>query len=336
MAERAILDLQAESTAYSYRRYIGLYESFRDSAEHSEDLLLRFLVKQSEAMVATSLWTVFSHIKKYLLLERTLDLGRAPRITDYLKTLSKFHKKKKAPSFSRDEMFDFLRRASNEGKGLIDKLVLLAGFYGGLRCCELVELTWEDVVYATEGILLKIRFSKTDRAGIGATKLLPAIVEDAISPLHYFLLYKEAVADRAGRLFRKFANGKFTKAPVGKNTIAAIPRTIAIFLGLSNPEIYTGHSFRVSSATVLADEGASSITLKRHGRWASDNVAEGYLRDSKQARVETASLLSGHSARDTSSSSGEKIQDSTYISFNNCVFSGPVILQAPEGPKKEN
>jgi hypothetical protein len=42
------------------------------------------------------------------LLERDCDLGNAPRIADFLKTLSRFHKKKKACAFSRDEIFRFL------------------------------------------------------------------------------------------------------------------------------------------------------------------------------------------------------------------------------------
>jgi integrase len=205
MAEQIRLALQSESTTYSYRRYVAMYEAFRESTEHSEDLLLRFLVQQSSSMVATSLWTVFSHLKKYLFLECKLDLGHSARITDYLKTLAKFHKKKKAPSFTREQMFEYLRTASNQGRDLTLKLALLTGFYGGMRCCEIVALNWEDVVFAEEGVLLTIRFSKTDRAGIGSTKLLPRLEEDAISPLFYFSLYREAVADHCGRFFKNFA-----------------------------------------------------------------------------------------------------------------------------------
>jgi hypothetical protein len=44
--------------------------------------------------------------------------------------------------------------------------------------------------------------------------------------------------------------------PVGKNTIAGVQKQIATFLGLENPGSYTGHALRVTSATVMADEGA--------------------------------------------------------------------------------
>lgn len=329
MADEQILGLQSESTVYSYRRYVGQYEEFRAGEEHSEDLLLRFLVKQSENMAPTSLWTIFSHVKKYLLLECKLNIGCTQRITGYLKTLARFHKKKKAPSFSREDLFEYLRRAESQGRHLINKLVLLIGFYGGMRCCEIVSLMWEDVVFASEGILIMIRFSKTDRAGVGATKLLPKLEEKAVCPHFYFTVYRDAVADRNGRLFRHYTNGKFTKAPIGKNVISSIPATIARFLGFENPSTYTGHSLRVTSATILADEGASCITLKRHGRWSSDSVAEGYLRDSKQARNETASLLSGSASANLPTSSGKQTSVPTII-FQNCVFNGNVVMHSKE------
>ena len=45
-----------------------------------------------------------------------------------------------------------------------------------------------------------------------------------------------------------------------KNTLAKIPFEIATFLGLENPKTYTGHCFRRSSATSLADSGIPKQT----------------------------------------------------------------------------
>jgi hypothetical protein len=110
---------------------------------------------------------------------------------------------------------------------------------------------------------------------------------------------------------------------------------IAKFLDLPDPKSYTGHSFRVSSATVLADEGASSITLKRHGRWTSDSVAEGYLRDSKQVRASTASLLSGHPGEPTTNKPQNESSSPSFV-FNNCVFNGIMNLQNVSDKNNEN
>lgn len=190
MAEQQMLALLSSSTKLSYARYVDSYNKFRGDQVHSERILLEFLTSESESKAPTTLWTMYSLVKKYLLLECSFDLGVAPRIADYLKALSRQHKKTKAPSFSRDDLFKYLRTAPSDGTHLVDKLIMLCGFYGGLRSCELASLMWGDVTFAQEGILINIAFSKTDRAGIGALKLLPKLNEDAICLVFYFGKYK--------------------------------------------------------------------------------------------------------------------------------------------------
>lgn len=265
MAEKVILEHQAESTKKAYAKCSTEYEQHREDKPHSEAVLLSFLVESSKTKAPTTLWSMFSLVKKYLLLECSFDVGRSSRIIDFLKTLSRQHKKKKAAAFSRDDLFKYLQGAPSVGDDLIHKLVLLVGFYGGLRGCEIVALTWEDLSFGKDGISIKIASSKTDRAGVGATKLLPKMDDETICPVIYFTKYRNLISNPTGRLFCQYRNGKFIKTPVGKNKISEIPKIIAAFLGLPNPSSYTGHALRVSSATVLADEGASSLALKpRH------------------------------------------------------------------------
>ena len=121
---------------------------------------------------------------------------------------------------------------------------------------------------------------------------------------------------------------------MGKNTIAGFPKEIATFLGLENPTAYTGHSLRVTSATVLADEGANNLALKRHGRWTSDSIAEEYVRNSKHNRLETATLLAG--PRVSTINATVQSKDSAQVvnvMFTNCVFQGPVVLQDKQDNK---
>lgn len=80
--------------------------------------------------------------------------------------------------------------------------------------------------------------------------------------------------------FLNYQNGKCTKQPVGINKFGTMAKDIAKFLQLPNPELYTGHCFRRSSATILVNAGADLLTLKRHGGWKSSNVAESYIDNS--------------------------------------------------------
>lgn len=59
----------------------------------------------------------------------------------------------------------------------------------------------------------------------------------------------------SNRFFMNYSNGRCTNQVIGKNKLGSMPKQIAIFLKLDNPEKYTGHSFRRSSATLYADQG---------------------------------------------------------------------------------
>jgi hypothetical protein len=55
-----------------------------------------------------------------------------------------------------------------------------------------------------------------------------------------------------------------------------------------NPELYTGHSFRRSSATLLANAGEGIIGVKQIGGWKSTSVAEQYIEDSVSNKIRLA------------------------------------------------
>lgn len=86
-------------------------------------------------------------------------------------------------------------------------------------------------------------------------------------------------------------NGKCTTRRIGAHTIAKVPSMIAMVNGLANPKEYTGHSLRRSSATALVESGADILTLKRHGRWQSDAVAEQYVSESVHHQVSVAKKI---------------------------------------------
>ena len=72
-----------------------------------------------------------------------------------------------------------------------------------------------------------------------------------------------------------------------------MPSVVAEFLNLVNPKMYTGHCFRRTSATLLADSGANLVTLKRLGGWRSSAVAETYIEDSVEKKKKVSKLVMG-------------------------------------------
>ncbi|KAJ8964060.1 hypothetical protein NQ317_015347 [Molorchus minor] len=90
---------------------------------------------------------------------------------------------------------------------------------------------------------------------------------------------------------------KFRAQNVGHHTIGALSSKIASYLNLPNYKQYTGHSFRRTSATFLADSGADILALKIRGGWKSTSIVEGYVEDSLNNKISAGKkMCGGHEA----------------------------------------
>lgn len=152
--------------------------------------------------------------------------------------------------------------------------------------------------------------------------------------------------ERTSRFLRKVVKDrktnsiKITKAVLGKNTIAKFPQDIATYLNLPDPKGYTGHCYRRTGATILADEGADTLQLKRAGGWKSDTVAQGYVDNSRPQKERTAAMFAAGSRALTttpspgamqqafSSSSSSTVSSSSSSSKNNVFFQTSDVNQS--------
>ena len=78
------------------------------------------------------------------------------------------------------------------------------------------------------------------------------------------------------------------------------PKFVASYLELEQPERYTGHSFRRTAATVLAENGATEQNMKLKFDWKDGKMTKEYMTTSKKFQREMATMLQGGSG------SGEK------------------------------
>jgi cyclophilin family peptidyl-prolyl cis-trans isomerase len=144
---------------------------------------------------------------------------------------------------------------------------------GACRRHELCDLTVNDIEDKGDMLLVKIPKTKND-------KPRSFVVTD-----NFYHIYKKYAILRPNnvsttRFFLNYRDGRCSQQVIGINSFGSMPKTVALFLKLKDPESYTGHTFRRTSATLLADSGADLLTLKRHGGWKSNTVAEGYVEDS--------------------------------------------------------
>ena len=77
-----------------------------------------------------------------------------------------------------------------------------------------------------------------------------------------------------GRLFRTVKkSGGYALTPLGRNMFNAMGKEIAEQLELADADKYATHTWRRSSVTLMANEGASKEDMHGHFAWNSENMA---------------------------------------------------------------
>jgi integrase len=347
-----ILASAAKSTKVAYARYRAAYLATNPSV-HSEESVLSYLkqCQDEKGYVSSTLWTVRSHVVTYLKLECKIEIPDT-RTSTWIKSLDSIyyensvicflllfeetHKKKKSDVFTHEELFEFINCADNR-VFLVIKLVVLFCYFGALRIGECFVILRSDITLTTKGLLVSITRTKTDRAQLGTTFVIPYLPHttnaagiDSVDPIELYKEYMFKIEHIPAERFFLTHNRKtdmYKNSPISKNTMASFPRLVAEWLKKDNPKVYTGHSLRATSATILADSGASLENLKRHGGWKSTSVAEGYIRESMQQKTDVAVALSNPNSPSTTNANSDT-SASAGIVFVNCVINNATFTGA--------
>lgn len=167
---------------------------------------------------------------------------------------------------------------------------MILGVAGACRREELYNMTIKDIEDRESFIIICIPNTKTN------IQRTFTVINKKDENIHYLEIVRKYIKLRPNNakslhLFLNYRNGKCNNQVVGKGTIGTLPSKIAEYLKLKNEVNYTGHSFRRTSATLLANKGVDVLGLKRHGGWKSSTVAESYVEDSLQNKNQFAEKI---------------------------------------------
>jgi integrase len=291
----------------------------------SSSIIESYFKELSEQYVPSTLWSKFSMLKKTLLIFDKFELTNWNKISQWLKNQDKYHKRKKATTFSRQEIDLFLEQAPDDSY-FIHKLAFLIGLYGGLRIGELGLLNFEDIEEVSNGLRIIIRRSKTDQAGEGNVFIIPPDKTPSRCAVKYYRQYLSKISfKKTGRFFHQYRNKKVTRQNLGKSWFQQLPKTIAKWLQIPNWENYTGHSIRRTAATWVADAGVTKIQMKRHFRWKSESMVDEYVDNSEIGMKHIANAIQGDNTHNPVEKSEDIIVTTTQpnflqnVTFTNCT-----------------
>lgn len=289
--------LQYEKTYNEFRKWCAT----KNVVKVSEKVLLAYLEERSTKVRPPTLWSAFSMLKATLNVKENIDLRTFPKLVPYLKSKSVGYRGKKSKILTREDVVKFIKDADDEShllkkvqaspsyvfipNNILLQTVLILGISGACRREELVKMTIDDVEDVGSILIVKVPDSKNHSERTFT-----------VTNLEYVRIYRKYRALRprhasSRRLFLKYTNGKCVNQHVGINKIGEMPSLIAKWLGKDMCDRYTGHCFRRSSATLLANAGGNMTSLKRHGGWKSSTVAESYIEDSLSNKIDISNKI---------------------------------------------
>ncbi|KAL1509202.1 hypothetical protein ABEB36_003975 [Hypothenemus hampei] len=257
-------------------RYESAYKKFKDwTTSHgirvlSEDVLLRYFENLSKTYRPSTLWSLYSMLNSTIKQFENIDIEKYAELMAFLRRKNLGYKSEKCKVFETNEIKKFLQEAPDD-RYLLMKVAMIFGVAGGCRGNELPYVSVNDIQEQGRLLLVDIPESKTNipRSFIICDPFVDYVKKYAsLRPVN-------APTDR---FFLNYQKGRCTIQVVGKNKFCGMPKKIATFLGLDEPRLYTGRSFRRTSATLLGKSGQRTTrTLHIQGEWKSSKVAEGYV-----------------------------------------------------------
>ena len=175
--------------------------------------------------------------------------------------------------------------------GCRDRALLLVGFSGGFRRSELVDLDVEDVKETADGLVIRVRRSKTDPEARGAAVALPYGSTAATCPVRSYRAWVAAAGIETGPAFRSVdRHGRAGLGRMNSGSVARLIKRAAEAAGL-DPAGYAGHSLRAGFATQAFLNGAAEVAIMRQTRHKSLNTLRKYIRDRSLFRDNPAARL---------------------------------------------
>ncbi|XP_063366711.1 uncharacterized protein LOC134655188 [Cydia amplana] len=224
----------------------------------SETVLLSYFMHLSQTKQPPTMWSIYSMLKATMNIKDDMHIENYSELITFLKGMQVGHNPKKSKMFTFSDIDKFI----NEAPDIIylgAKVILIIGINGGCRTNELMSLNVDGIEKHSETLLLiKLPNSKT------STNRSFVVREEYVKIVEQYQCLRPPNA-KSDRFFLQYHKGKCSGQPMGRNKIGGIPRDIATYLKLPNPQDYTGHCFKRTSASLLADSGADLSSLKGDG-----------------------------------------------------------------------
>ena len=175
--------------------------------------------------------------------------------------------------------------------GCRDRALLLLGFAGAMRRSELVGLDVADITEGTDGLIVRLRRSKTDQEGAGRTVGIPFGSNLATCPVRAWRAWLELSSITEGAAFRPVdRHGRIAVTRLSGQAVALVLKRHASRAGLDRDEV-AGHSLRAGLATSAAAAGVPERVIAEQTGHKGTAMLRRYIREGTLFRENAASAV---------------------------------------------
>lgn len=161
--------------------------------------------------------------------------------------------------------------------GRRDRAIILLGFTGAFRRCELVALDLSDLQFVSDGLIIRIRCSKTDQDGEGRGVGMPVGRHAETCPYLAVQAWIATAGISEGPLFRPVdRHGHVRNSRLSAQSVALVVKRAAKAAGL-NSMVYAAHSLRSGFCTSAAEAGIAEHLIARQTGHRSIAILRGYI-----------------------------------------------------------
>jgi integrase len=190
-----------------------------------------------------------------------------------------------------DELRAMLLALPGTLQGVRDRALLLIGYAGGFRRSELAVVMVEDVNGSNDGLVIRLKRSKTDQEGQGRDVAIPFGSSPDTCPVRAYRRWIEAAGLADGPVFREVdRHGHVADKALHKDSIGSVVKRAAARIGL-DPAVYAGHSLRAGLATQAYLNGATELAIMQQTGHRSLTTVRKYIRHASLFRDNPAGKL---------------------------------------------
>ena len=193
-----------------------------------------------------------------------------------------------------DKMVQYLE-AHPSAIHIRNRALILLGYFGAFRRSEIVSLSWDQVSFVADGIVIKLMRSKTDQTGQGADCIIP-FGDNHRCPVRALIDWRKTSSQLEGPIFRQISKtGTIFKDSICSRQVNRIVKQVARDAKILNADQVSAHSLRRGFATEAARLGASMPAIQKHGRWKSTKTVFEYIEAGRQFKDSAVNVMFGES-----------------------------------------